>query len=427
MGNILELDHVTKKSTEEGSSGKFHYAVSGMKGWRLAMEDCHTVCNAIPIDGYDKPLDDHLLFAVYDGHGGHLTSEYAGENFVRILSKRPDLKSYVGLPPEGNKSRADVTGIDYLRNALKATFRELDREVRILQFRKNQEAANNAIIKARNESKFTDVSQTHPPNRKVERSGSTCIAVLITPSHIICANAGDSRAILRREGKAIPLSFDHKPSYLPELDRIISAGGFVKSKRIDGDLAVSRGLGDFTFKAQPELPNHKQKVIHDPDFLVYPRDERNDEFIVLACDGVWDVASNGQCSDMVQAILDEGETDISLVCEEVLDMCLERNSRDNMTLILVCFPGIKMDKLSKCSGSVVALRRASRRARILELHAKVAAENTARNMGMNLKLTSGNNSSKRDSSKAPPKQNDLQKPALQSAEPQFLRPAQMVP
>jgi serine/threonine protein phosphatase PrpC len=109
------------------------------------------------------------------------------------------------------------------------------------------------------------------------------VVVLITPSHILCANAGDSRAILRKESEVYPLSFDHKPSNVAELERIVSAGGFVRGKRVDGDLAVSRGLGDFSFKSQEGLPPDKQKVIAEPDFMIYPRVK--DEFIVLACDG----------------------------------------------------------------------------------------------------------------------------------------------
>lgn len=390
MGNILELDHVTKKTTEQGTAGRLRYAASGMKGWRVTMEDCHTLCEAIPVLGYDGILDDHALFAVYDGHGGDLTSWYAGGNFVKILSMRPEMKKYASLPKDGSKGRCDVTGIDLLRTSLKATFKELDNELRRLHIDKNEEytRAEQAVVSKAKEGPINAevLAEIEGCARKVERSGSTCVVVLITPSHILCANAGDSRAILRRAGKALPLSFDHKPSNLPEQERIIVAGGFVKSKRVDGDLAVSRGLGDFSFKGNPDLPHHKQKVIFDPDILVYPRDELNDEFIVLACDGVWDVATNGQCSDMIQTILNEGETDISLVCEEVLDMCLEKNSRDNMTMVLICFPGIKM--ASNRTTNVVATRRASRRTRILEAHAKAAAANTAKSMGLNFSRSS---------------------------------------
>jgi serine/threonine protein phosphatase PrpC len=164
----------------------------------------------------------------------------------------------------------------------------------------------------------------------------------MTPTHFICANAGDSRAILVRQKRVLPLSFDHKPTNPPEESRIVAAGGKVSIKRVDGDLAVSRGLGDFSFKNRPDLPPDQQKVTCCPEILVEPRQCSQDEFIILACDGIWDVASNESCAQMVQAILDEGESDIGLVCEEILDTCLERDSRDNMTVAMVTLPAIQM-------------------------------------------------------------------------------------
>jgi hypothetical protein len=60
-----------------------------------------------------------------------------------------------------------------------------------------------------------------------------------------------------------------------------------------------------------------------------------------ACDGIWDVASSRQCSEFIQTLLGEGELDLGNICEEALDTCLDRKSRDNMTMMLVSFPGIK--------------------------------------------------------------------------------------
>ena len=72
--------------------------------------------------------------------------------------------------------------------------------------------------------------------------------MLITAEHIFCANAGDSRAVLSRNHKAIPLSFDHKPSNDTEKKRIEAAGGFVEEDRVNGSLNLSRSLGDFGYK-----------------------------------------------------------------------------------------------------------------------------------------------------------------------------------
>lgn len=92
-----------------------------------------------------------------------------------------------------------------------------------------------------------------------ERSGCTAVAVVVTPTHIVTANAGDSRACLSRGGKNVELSYDHKPYNEGERSRIERAGGMVSMKRVDGELAVSRALGDFQFK-NVKLPPQDCKV-----------------------------------------------------------------------------------------------------------------------------------------------------------------------
>jgi serine/threonine protein phosphatase PrpC len=126
--------------------------------------------------------------------------------------------------------------------------------------------------------------------RTNERSGCTAVAVMITPTHIITANSGDSRALLSRGGVNVELSYDHKPWLEVESTRIEKAGGAVSFKRVDGELAVSRALGDFQYK-DPDLPPEDCKVTANPDVDVQLRTEA-DQFIVIACDGIWDVMTN---------------------------------------------------------------------------------------------------------------------------------------
>ena len=88
---------------------------------------------------------------------------------------------------------------------------------------------------------------------KGERAGCTATTVLLLPSHVICANSGDSRTVMSKEGVAVPLSFDHKPANEAESARIFGAGGSVMMNRVNGDLAVSRALGDFPYKLNNTL------------------------------------------------------------------------------------------------------------------------------------------------------------------------------
>jgi len=148
-------------------------------------------------------------------------------------------------------------------------------------------------------------------------SGTTSCVVMITPESIVCANAGDSRSVFARRpevgvvdatttanndddndnstdtdtdtnndatttatattnatlGKAVPLSFDHKPDDEQEMLRIRAAGGYVGGGRVEGDLAVSRGLGDFRFKEMPVVLNNTQLF---PDESYDGNDDAND-------------------------------------------------------------------------------------------------------------------------------------------------------
>ena len=296
---------ITSKTTERGTlnvSNMTSYGFSGMQGWRVTMEDAHIMSSPIPVHKR-KPLQGHALFGVMDGHGGGFTSMYASQHFVETFSSQPQLKDYSQMR---DKDKYSVPGVELLKAALSKTFEVLDTDIR-----KQQNMMNDKLI-ALSAKKGDDC------NIRYERSGSTCIVVLVTPNHIICANSGDSRAIMRRDGKTLPLSFDHKPTDISELERITAADGIVKNKRVDGDLAVSRGLGDFTYKSNESKTLAEQKVVPYPDFVVYPRNHEKDEFMVIACDGIFDVSTNEQCSTFVQELLDEGENDIGMICEEAM-------------------------------------------------------------------------------------------------------------
>lgn len=369
---------ITKKTTVRGriqEAGIEDYAFSGMQGWRMTMEDAHMVCTEIPVEGRSEPLPrGHTIFGVMDGHGGDFTSEFAADNFMKMFSANPNLQKYANLSSE---DQSNVPGIECLRPALAETFNQLDVEIR-----KQQNKRNDTFL-SKQQQQQSQTGGEESPRVRFERSGSTCVVVLLTPSHIICANAGDSRAILRRNGSVLPLSFDHKPNNLPEMERINQSGGFVKCKRVDGDLAVSRGLGDFSYKSNETLPVEQQKVIPEPEFVVYPRNTEQDEFIVLACDGVWDVATNEECSTFIQTLLDEGETDLGMICEEAIDTCLDKNSRDNMTIAMVTFQGCHINPTNGLGiSNSVWQRRTSRQAKQFQQSAKKVATRAATGVGL---------------------------------------------
>jgi len=186
-----------------------------------------------------------------------------------------------------------------------------------------------------------------PPNL-ADSTGCTAVTVLLTPTEILIANAGDSRAVLCRDGNAVALSEDHKPNDPRETERILKAGGTVEESqggarthyRVNGNLNLSRAIGDLEYKKNSELPPSEQMITSTPDILRMDR-SYEDEFIVLGCDGVWDVLSNDDCVQFVKTRMAEGKS-LSDICEEIADECLSPDPKatqgigaDNITCIIV--------------------------------------------------------------------------------------------
>lgn len=118
---------------------------------------------------------------------------------------------------------------------------------------------------------------------------------------------GDSRAVIGSKDKSISLTDDHKPENPEECARIEAAGGFVADNRVVGELAMSRAIGDFRYKGNPNLSFAKQLVIPVPDISVHERDLENDYVLVVACDGVWDAMSNDEAAVFVQEYIQKPE------------------------------------------------------------------------------------------------------------------------
>lgn len=125
---------------------------------------------------------------------------------------------------------------------------------------------------------------------------------------MVCANVGDSRAVVGSKNQSIALTDDHKPENPEECARIERAGGFVADNRVVGELAMSRAIGDFRYKLNPNLPFHEQLVIPVPDISVHERNRKNDYVLVVACDGVWDAMSNDEAAVFTQQFLEKPQS-----------------------------------------------------------------------------------------------------------------------
>jgi len=259
-----------------------------MQGWRVEMEDAHLVdlnCVHFP----------HIsVFGVFDGHGGMTVSK---ESALRLV------------PAVVEHLKSVETGDDVTRftTALKKGLLSMDQDLRKLPRLSTGE----------------------------DRSGSTANIAIVTPEHIFTANCGDSRSVFSRKGQVFHSTVDHKPADKSEVDRIKAAGGFIEMGRVCGNLAVSRALGDFYYKDRSDLDDEAQKICAAADVTHIPR-HPEDEFLLLACDGIWDVMTN---EDAIEFVHDQLKASVphERIAENMLDYCLQRGSKDNMSVILVLF------------------------------------------------------------------------------------------
>ncbi|KAJ2359192.1 Protein phosphatase 2C 2 [Coemansia sp. RSA 2618] len=250
------------------------------------MEDAHTTLLRLGAEG------ESAFFAVYDGHGGQTAAKFAGAELHNYIIKDENYAS-------GN-----------FEQAIKSGFMTADGVLR------------------------------EDPTMTNDSSGCTAVSILITKDgRVFCGNAGDSRCIISTKGQAKALSHDHKPTDDIEFNRIVSGGGFVEFGRVNGNLALSRAIGDFEFKNNRTLPAEKQIVTAHPDVIEHTLTV-DDEFIVIACDGIWDCMTNDQVVQFVHAKIVQG-LKLDRVCEEMMDRCLASESElggvgcDNMTVVIV--------------------------------------------------------------------------------------------
>lgn len=179
----------------------------------------------------------------------------------------------------------------------------------------------------------------HDTEFKSDPSGCTATTAIIADNKIYVANAGDSRTVLGVKGIAKPLSFDHKPQNEGERGRICAAGGFVEAGRVNGNLALSRAIGDFEFKRSADLPPEEQVVTAFPDVMEHTISP-DDEFLILACDGIWDCMHSQEVIEFVRRGIAEKQ-DLDYICENIMENCLAPASDmsgigcDNMTFMIV--------------------------------------------------------------------------------------------
>eukprot|EP00262_Sarcandra_glabra_P000657 TRINITY_DN1079_c0_g2_i1.p1 TRINITY_DN1079_c0_g2~~TRINITY_DN1079_c0_g2_i1.p1 ORF type:complete len:552 (-),score=102.26 TRINITY_DN1079_c0_g2_i1:568-2223(-) len=279
------------------------------------------------VDGVTQSLNNTLahFFGVYDGHGGAQVANYCRDRVHSALIEEIE-KSKEGL----DASDRDNLQLQW-EKAFTGCFLKVDAEV------------GGRVNKGSNGSN-SDSSEGSPEPVAPETVGSTAVVAILCSTHIIVANCGDSRAVLCRGKEAVPLSVDHKPNREDEYERIEAAGGKViqwNGHRVFGVLAMSRSIGDRYLKPW---------IIPEPEVMFVPR-MKEDECLVVASDGLWDVMTNEEvCEAARRRILiwhkkngitpsierGEGIDPAAQAAAEYLSkLALQRGSKDNITVIVV--------------------------------------------------------------------------------------------
>lgn len=400
-------DGVAAKSVAVASSvaapAALRFATESWQGLKPTNEDRHVTDDASTL--FPGPV-----FGVFDGHGGVFTVEFLVRHLLKALHTSvkqhiptKDMDTLVALQTESkseakrkqeietqlsvcqeqltqvlqlvddsaNAANGDATHVNgsssssanALREQLSSAVRalelaiaEIDREDAQRRERFHDWVLrHDALLKRAFVESFqrtdTQVIQKNP-----SRDGSTALLLCFimgsscsSPSdmaYFYTANLGDCRAVLCRNGHAIPLTTDHKPSRPDEKQRIVAAGGFVgtfhgiarvysaagaglsvhQTPQSATYLAVSRAFGDVPLKTPTPL------VSCEPEVKRF-RVERDDLFIVVACDGIWDVLSN---QDAV-AIGLQHFTDAQRAADAIVKEAYRRGSSDNLTATVVQF------------------------------------------------------------------------------------------
>ncbi|KAJ6882943.1 hypothetical protein NC651_029269 [Populus alba x Populus x berolinensis] len=246
-GSSQPIDPLTSKEKKQAAAGESSISTS-TEGKRVVETVCEIpvaepVFGSMSVSGRSREMEDAIsvrinlfqpvvnrrrpvhLFGVFDGHGGAHVAALCRERMHVLI--------------EEELARADSTRVSSESGGGEAEWEEMWRGVMKRSYERMDEVAMGTCACGSEWFKCG----CHP--MQMALGGSTAVVAVLSPEHIIVANCGDSRAVLSRGGRAIPLSVDHKPDRSDELARIEAAGGrviFLNGARVEGILAMSRAI-----------------------------------------------------------------------------------------------------------------------------------------------------------------------------------------
>ncbi|CAG9582126.1 protein phosphatase 2C-like protein [Leishmania major strain Friedlin] len=273
--------------TEMQHQSVLEVGVASDQGIRSSMEDEHVTVVEPEV----------CFFGIYDGHGGRQCAEYVRARLHEITLAHECLKT----DP---------------RKAISDAFAQVEREF---------------------------LGQN---TNDMSSAGCVCAAAVVQGSVLTVGNVGDCEVVLARAGQPVLLTVKHNPSCNDaEATRVKKAGGCIFNCRVGHprfnprmcSLAVSRAVGDAGFKLE-EYTNGKPSgiiAVADTSEVLLAKD---DEFLILACDGLWDTMSYAEAVELATAYMASG-ADANSVADQLVGEALRRGTRDNVTAIFVRLGG----------------------------------------------------------------------------------------
>eukprot|EP01102_Stenamoeba_stenopodia_P015996 TRINITY_DN552_c1_g1_i1.p1 TRINITY_DN552_c1_g1~~TRINITY_DN552_c1_g1_i1.p1 ORF type:complete len:546 (+),score=116.47 TRINITY_DN552_c1_g1_i1:337-1974(+) len=261
--DLLEAAAEADKRFPRKLSKRFKIGWAEMQGRRADMQDTTVVW------GNFRDREDEDLLCIFDGHGTENVAFYAADHFPELLQA----KLNQNIAPEAS---------------LRQVYLDIDEKV----------------------------------SEWAIHQGTTAATALICGSTLYLANAGDTRAVLWRDGKAIRLTVDHKATLEEEVERVLALGGWIRDGRIRGVIQVSRAIGDA----------YVQPYVTAEPYTSVTELTPQDKFMIIACDGLWDVFTDEVACEMIA-----NEADPIAAAAKLRDQAYRLGSTDNISVIVVHF------------------------------------------------------------------------------------------
>merc|ERR1711865_95927 len=226
------------------------------------------------------PSGEWGFFSVYDGHGGRMAVEHVKQHLHNVLLDEAEFED-------------DAAG---MKEAPVRAYTRTDQQLRAMG---------------------------------AWEVGSTAVTCVLMPAGrgrvVVCANAGDSRAVLVRGSAPLRLSYDHKATDKAEGERVVRDGGKIMRNRVNGLLAVTRAFGDYTLK--------DSGVTASPSTTSTPISEGVDSHLLIASDGVWDVVTDEQAVELIRSA--DPATSATELSKMLVENAMQRGSGDNICALVI--------------------------------------------------------------------------------------------